>query len=109
MVKVISIDDIIEGMILAEKICNSYGQVLLPEGIELKEKHSRVLKTWNVSSVVIKSEEEESEELSDETIQMATAAIQNRISWVPEHPQEIQLIDKATYYLANKMNQEGSK
>lgn len=54
MARVISCDEIEQGMILAQPILNKFGQILLPANVELQKKHSQLLKTWGITSVTIK-------------------------------------------------------
>ncbi len=49
------------GMVLAEEVQNHVGQKLLPEGIQLTEKHILNLKTWGVTEVNIQGDESEIE------------------------------------------------
>ncbi|MFC1809243.1 hypothetical protein ACFL3D_03895 [Candidatus Omnitrophota bacterium] len=51
MPQVVSIDDIQVGTILNEDVINPQGLVLIKKGIELTEKHIKVLRRWGISSV----------------------------------------------------------
>ncbi len=105
MVKVVSTDDIQEGMVLAEKLCNKYGQILLLKGINLTERHARVLKQWNIASVVIESEDEEIE-ISEEMIEKAQDILNYQMVWEPTHVQEEKLFEVVTMFVAKKLAKE---
>lgn len=53
-----NIEELEEGMVLAEDIKGSQGNLLLTAGVALTEKHIRVMKTWGISLVQIEGEEE---------------------------------------------------
>ncbi len=87
MASLVSIDELEEGMILAEPIINNFGQTLLPAGIKLNNKHQIILKTWNISSVYIQSDKNDiglDVELSPELKEKAAKSLLNRMIWIPE-------------------------
>lgn len=51
--------DLEVGMLIAESIINNYGQLMIPNGSTLSEKHIKLLKTWNIKGAKIKSSEDE--------------------------------------------------
>jgi hypothetical protein len=86
MANYIQIEKIEDGMILAEPIVNSYGQALLGAGTKLSHTHVRLLKTWNIRVVAVKSSDGEEEmQLSDEQKAIAEREIMKRMSWMPRN------------------------
>jgi len=65
---IVPVENITDGMILEAPLINCYGQTLLSSGIELSRKHIRLLKTWNIIIVSVKSygSEEEPVEINPE-------------------------------------------
>ncbi len=47
------------GMIVTEDVKGPKGQPLLGSGVELNEKHLRILKTWGVQHITVEGEEAE--------------------------------------------------
>jgi hypothetical protein len=87
---------ITEGMILAEAILNKQGQVLLPSGSALKDRHILMLKTWGITGVIIQGENNDSEsgkeaEYSEEILALAQAHVEQRWTWKPRNPIEKEL------------------
>jgi len=92
MGKTISIDELQEGMILSDSVVISFGQTLLNAGISVGLNHRKILKTWNVSYVNIKSDLDMiDEEINPELIKIATENLQSRMNWEPILPIEIDL------------------
>lgn len=107
MAKVISIEDIQDGMILAEDLTNEYGQILLPANIELKTKHIKILKTWRINSIIITSGAVESDDIPEEVIKKAATILYGRLDWKPTHIMEKQLLQACLFKLARDiMNQQ---
>jgi hypothetical protein len=104
MPNIIQIDDIKEGMVLAQPIVNSFGQTLINSGIELKETHIRVLKTWSVRSVTIKEDESEEEvEITKEMILLAQKKVAERVSWKPRTEEEKDMYKAVVLYYAKHL------
>lgn len=97
MAKTINCDDIEEGMILAQPILNKFGQVLLPANVELQKKHSHLLKTWGISTVFIKNDDNANEEIeiSEELRALILEHLNTVILWEPQLP-----FEKEIYQLA---------
>lgn len=97
--KVISLNEITEGMQLAEPIINNFGQILLVKGTSLAEKHIKLLKTWNISRVsIIDDTDSEPRNISDygEDIQeMAKKILASRFTWIPRNEAEQDLYNMA--------------
>ncbi len=86
MSRIITIDQIEEGMIVAEPIVNNFGQVLISPGVILQRKHKNILKTWNIKALVIKSDEQEEEiELSEELRALAVEFLDKKMIWEPRN------------------------
>lgn len=86
MAKIVSIADIENGMIVAEPVINKFGQTLAPAGATLTEKHKTILRTWNIQSVVIKSDDQEEEvEISEELRSMAIEKLNTKMLWEPRN------------------------
>lgn len=101
MVKVVKTSEIKKGMISAEPITNSFGQVLLPEGIELRENHVKVLVSWNITGVVVKADENEEDNIPEFIMHEAKRDIYARMEWEPSTPSETDMIDAVIRNLAN--------
>ena len=94
MANLIAIEEIQDRMILAEPIVNNYGHTLIPAGAILKEQHKKLLKTWNIRVVVIKTEDnEEEKEISQEMQLLAIARLKKRLNWRPRNAIEYDLYE----------------
>ncbi|GAM09782.1 hypothetical protein OR1_02063 [Geobacter sp. OR-1] len=77
----VSIDNLAAGMILKSNVCDRSGRLLLPEGVELTEKHLQILRTWGIleAEIVGGSETEAAghgdEEISPEALAEAEANV----------------------------------
>ncbi len=101
MSKLVLVDDIVDGMSLLEPIVNQFGQTLLTSGTMLKETHKRILKTWNIRQVNIKSDDSDEEiEISDELRQQITEKILKRMKWEPRNKIENDLLNMAVTHTA---------
>ncbi len=61
----IILNDIKPGMVLAQDVVDASGRVLLREGMELTERHIRIMKTWGIVDADIKDlSSQEAEDLS---------------------------------------------
>ncbi len=114
MPKVISIDDIQNGMVSAEPIVNRYGQIILAAGTSLTSRHSSMLRAWNVRTVKIVGGDEVADiGVSDEIKQLALDKIKKRLTWSPRLPIEEDLLAISIKHIAlsilNKGRQEKSQ
>ncbi|GAB1372695.1 hypothetical protein MASR1M45_27580 [Candidatus Kapaibacterium sp.] len=90
-------------MVLAESVVNSFGQTLLNAGCIIGSNHKRILKTWNLTSVSIKSDDDEVEnKISSELLKFAEDNLKLRLLWQPKLPAEIDLYNSAILHLATK-------
>lgn len=104
MSKIISIDDIQEGMINLEPIVNRYGQTLLAAGVVLTSQHSLILKTWNIRTIKISGGEEDiAEDLSDELKELVLSKLKKRAAWSPRMPIEEDLFAMTIKHLAKSI------
>ena len=96
MPKTITIDEIEEGMEVHSEVTNKFGQVLIGSGAILNEKHKKILKTWNIAQVEIKSDDqEEAQSFSEEALSAAREFIATKIKWEPRNKFEEELISIA--------------
>ncbi len=108
MAKVISIDNIEDGMILLEPVMNNYGQTLIGAGATLSAKHKNTFKTWNILTVIIQNDDSEDEEfaISEELMELARIRIKERMKWEPRNQFENELYDIGVYHLARQMSRK---
>lgn len=92
MGQMINTDELKEGSILGEPVLNNFGQVLVPHGAVITERHKNLFKTWNIRVVNIISENfENTEEISDELYSKGEEIVSKRVLWKPELPYEHEL------------------
>ena len=104
MGKLISIENVEPGMILAEPVINHYGQILIGQDAELSAKTIKVLKTWNIRSVKIKSDQNSEEpEIKEEILLLAKEKILQRIDWEPRNSNEIDLFHSSVLFTAYQL------
>jgi hypothetical protein len=104
MAKIISCDEIEQGMILAQPILNKFGQILLPANVELQKKHSQLLKTWGITTVTIKGggDEDKEIEISEEMRALIEDTLKQKILWQPMNSFEKELYQLAFLSEAKK-------
>lgn len=98
----ITIDQIQEGMVVTENICGHSGQVLLGAGVELTEKHLRVLKTWGINVVSVEGDESEGEN-ETELISLPESLIKEVEEMVKPRFRHSNLDHPVVAYLFNKL------
>ncbi len=108
MGKIVSVDDLEDGMILEETVSNNFGQVLIASGAEMNANKIKALKTWGVSTVVVESAEETAIDYDDETVEKARNRIAKRIFWTPRNEPEKDLITVALKR-ASSLVRQGAK
>ena len=59
MPKVISVEDLEPGLVLAKDVKNIKGLSLIKKGALLEEKHAKILKRWGIASIEVSDGEEE--------------------------------------------------
>ena len=98
MATIISVDEIEDGMILADPILNKFGQNLLPSGASLIKNNIKLLKTWNIRAVTVKTEDDEIEvDFTPEILALAEEKLKKRMKWLPRN-----LIEKDIYNMGLK-------
>ena len=86
---------------------NNYGQILIPSGASLSSKHVTLLKTWNIQTVSIKSDDaEETTDMSDEARQLCTENLQKRMKWEPRNDNEKDLFQVGILFEFKTMNKK---
>ncbi|MCX6147941.1 MAG: hypothetical protein NTW25_11950 [Candidatus Kapabacteria bacterium] len=96
MPKYVTIDEIESGMIVSEAIVNNFGQTLVPAGTKLTENQKKVLKTWNVPGLMIKSDfNEEAMLMHPELRSIARNRILKRMNWRPKNEMETDILEMA--------------
>lgn len=98
----VDVADVEEGMTLASDVVNFNGQMLIPKGAQIVEKHLILLKTWGVEHIEIdQGEEALPAALSEGELQIITGqlndlfrGIQKNNSWM-EHLFQLCLERKA--------------
>jgi len=99
----IQIEQIKDGMILSETLSNSFGQTLIPSGTILNERHIRILKTWNIFTISIRSNEsDEDSKLSEELRAKAMEVLNQRLNWEPRNIYEEDLVNLGIIHIAKK-------
>lgn len=107
MAKIVFTEQIKEGMVLSEPLLNNFGQTLMPSGTKLTERHKRILKTWNIMQVSIKSDNEEEEiEISAGLLNIAKERLATRVLWEPRTSQEEDMLRMATIHMARQISKE---
>jgi len=105
MAKFINIDDLEEGMHLAEPIVNNFGQILLPSGVCIKDSHKKLLRTWNVRVVAIRTEGDgNAANYSEELKAAARERTSKRFLWAPKSNFESDLFNIAVLQLCKTMS-----
>lgn len=93
MVKVVALNQIEPGMVLKKPVKNNFGQILLGDNTVLTATHILALKTWNIPSVFVESEDDvQGEEFSEELIKAAYAKLLERFNWAPRNENERDLV-----------------
>lgn len=105
MSKLISVDEIQDGMILAEPIQNRFGHTLLGANIKLEEKHVKFLKSCGIQTIYIVDENDNgsNKQYDSETLEKAKALLSQRITWRPKNEYENELIEFATQNILEKL------
>lgn len=97
----VEISKLNEGMEVAEPVMNNFGQTLIPKGIQITARHINILKTWQISTIVIKTGEDKGNEIgvddviSDELRASAELLLKKRLNWIPENQYEQAIYDMA--------------
>ena len=104
MAQFVLIKDIEDGQVLAEAVINNYAQVLLPAGAILTSKHKNLFKTWNISSVFVKTDESDEEiKISDDVKELAKRRLSERVKWKPRNANEEDLLELGMIQAVNNI------
>lgn len=96
MGKLLSIEEIKPGMVLAKPILNKYNQILVPAGTAIEEKHKNIFKTWNVYKIhIIDGSESEIKAITPEILELAKGKVMLKFLWKPKHEYEQDILDMA--------------
>ncbi len=95
----VKIDEIIDGMILAEDIKNRQGALMFARGMELSERHKRIFITWNIAGVLIDGIED-NVELSPEELTVAKQFLESLMDFECSLPIELDLFNAAVINIA---------
>ncbi len=87
MAKLISIDELKEGMELELPVKNKFGQILLSANLKLEEKHKLIFKMWGIDNFYIKDTgaSDEKNQYSEEQIIQAKNSLEKRMGWTPKN------------------------
>lgn len=99
MSRVVEIDSVEPGMVLAEPVVNRRGQMLLGPGASLSERTISNLKGAGVRSLIVQGEDDT---LTEEDLACAEALLRGRMQWETEHPLEEALFTKVVEHLARQ-------
>lgn len=103
MRKMIKLEDAVEGMVLAEPILNNFNQTLLAVGVTLDLEKIKILRTWNIKLLSIKSEDSDNDlEFSPEILAICQNMLERRMLWNPRNEIEFDLIQSAIYVSATE-------
>jgi hypothetical protein len=104
MPEFVATEDVEEGMLLAEPVRNNFGQVMIPEAHQVKPQHLKLLKTWNVSGIVIKKDgEEEQKSLTPEQIKLLKSEMEEQMDWTCDFDLENDLFNTAIIHRGSKL------
>lgn len=100
MIKVIDINELNEGDVLAEPIHNVLGHILLPANAVISANSLKLLKTLNISNITIKKTDENSQNdgISDEDVDRTLNIMVNKIGWSPDNEFEEELLKMAAIH-----------
>lgn len=90
MPKLVSLDQITEGMIIEQAVKNQYGQLLISVNTKLEEKHKKILKTWGIVSVYVEEQNEGASNVELSKIQKTEELklLYQRFLWCPRNANE---------------------
>ncbi len=102
--RIIPIEKIEDGMVLADPILNQFSQVLIPAGTVLSDFHKKILVRWNINFVNVYSSDDDADlEIEDEILQEATSYILNKLLWTPTNDLENDIVFVASKHIAKKI------
>ncbi|MCL5028785.1 MAG: hypothetical protein M1480_07165 [Bacteroidetes bacterium] len=95
MAKLISIDELKEGMELELPVKNKFGQTLLSANLKLEEKHKSIFKMWGIETFYIKDNgaNDEENKYDEEQKIKVKKMLELRMNWVPQNSNERDLYE----------------
>jgi hypothetical protein len=95
MSKMVVISRITSGMVLEKAVKNKYGQLLIPENTVIEEKDIYTLAAWGISSVHVKSENDDSDYYASNDAQKTEwlEALCSEYGWIPRNQNEDDLFE----------------
>ena len=104
MQKLILIDDMEEGMILASSIKNKFGQVLLGAESRLELKHKNLFRTWGIESIYVISDEGDAlDGINESILREAEELLAKRVRWNPKNENEEDLLNMGKERIIEKI------
>lgn len=102
--RIIPIEKIEDGMILADPILNQFSQVLIPAGTVLSDFHKKILIRWNINFVNVYFNDDDPDiEIEDEILNEATNYVLNKLLWTPTNNLENDIVYVASKHIAKKI------
>lgn len=95
----VNIENVEEGMILAENLTNKFGQVMAKSGVEIKEIHIKMLKTWSIDGILVMEKNEKEIELSEKEKEKYLGLIHKKIGFVPSNNVEKDLSESILIHM----------
>lgn len=96
MPRLITPDEIADGMQLAEPVKNRFGQVMLPANVQLQTKHAGMFKTWGIQAVLIVDDAgQESDKYDESEVTVAKQKLSRRMNWKARNAYEKELTEMA--------------
>ena len=101
MYKILTTDELEEGMVLHETAKDNFGHFLFPIGTLLTSNVIETLKKWFSGSIIVKTANEvEVTDFTEEQISNSKEKILNRMNWEPENNFELEIFQMAVnHYL----------
>jgi len=114
MNKIINIDELEVGQIVAEPVMNKFREVIISQGSYITDSHKLILKTWNINKITVittngtNGEMEQSNDNSNNISKEALNNLSKRCNWSPENQWEKNFYELAINHeitkLITKMN-----
>ncbi len=108
MADIVATVDLVPGMVLSEPIVNTFGQILIEGGETINNSHIKMLKTWGIAFIQVKTDgSDDSEEVSEDTIIDAMKRLSKRMNWKPRNKFEQDLMDMGVIASVSKIKDKG--
>lgn len=97
------------GMILSADVLDKRGRLLVPKGVELKDKHLDAFPAWGIDQIDVQGEAEKEDDLEPWALEAAEREIARVFAHTnPGHPALAALRDACHRRLARHMQDRGS-